>query len=72
MKKINNTELEKINGGNIINDICFGADAGYITYKVAFRLLARRGIQMIAMGPIGEAVGIACLAYSMYSWLDSE
>ena len=35
MKKINNTELEKINGGNIINDICFGADAGYITYKVA-------------------------------------
>jgi hypothetical protein len=72
MKKINNTELGKINGGNIINDICFGADAGYITYKVAFRLLARRGIQMIAMGPIGEAVGIACLAYSMYSWLESE
>jgi hypothetical protein len=72
MKRLNVQELEKIIGGNIINDICFGADAGYITYKVAFRLLARRGIQMIAMGPIGEAVGIACLAYSMYSWLDSE
>lgn len=69
MKKMNINELEKINGGSFVNDICIGVDIGSITYKAAFRLLAMRGIQMAALGPIGDAVAATCVLYGIGSWL---
>jgi hypothetical protein len=69
MKTLSIHEIEKINGGSLVNDICIGVDIGTITYKAAFKLLAMRGIQMAAMGPIGDTVAAACVLYGVGSWL---
>jgi len=68
MKKIDTNKLELITGGSIVSDICVGVDIGTITYQAAFKLLAMRGIQLAAMGPIGEAVSAACIIYGVASW----
>jgi|694.fasta_scaffold54642_2 hypothetical protein len=64
MKKIDAKILSQIEGGNTLDWVCGGVDAGTLTIEVAARLLVSRGIQL-SIGPIGWAVAGACTVYGV-------
>lgn len=64
MNQIDATRLSQIEGGNVLDWVCGGVDAGTLTVEIAARLLVSRGIQL-SIGPVGWAVAAACTVYGV-------